>query len=356
MNRHELFAKDSYWMKEVSLPIVLSTRIRLARNIAGHVFPHAMNDEEALTVEKEISGFLEGSNLAGEKISYFSLNQLANVEKEVLIEKHLISPAFAQMNSGRGVAVSENHKLSIMVNEEDHLRIQVLMPGNNLAEALQIANEIDDYLEEHLDIAYKDKFGYLTSCPTNVGTGLRVSVMVHLPALVLNNQIQQVLGALAPLGLAVRGLYGEGSRAFGNIFQISNQVTLGKGEEDTLTHLEAVARQLVEHELQARELLKKEAPLIIEDKVWRARGILENARLLTSEETFSLLSEDRLGMDMGILPKVSAGFVSLLVNSLHGCLQYQTDKPLDGHFINYARANFIRKVYNSAEEKSRKEG
>jgi protein arginine kinase len=175
---------------------------------------------------------------------------------------------------------------------------------------------------------------------------------VHLPALVLTNQVQQVLGALAPLGLAVRGLYGEGSRALGNIFQISNQITLGKGEEDTLTHLEAVTRQLVEHELQARLLLKQQAPLITEDKVWRARGALENARLLTSEETFGYLSEDRLGIDMGILPKVNAGFVSLLVNSLQGCLQYNTERPLDGYFLNFERANFLRRVYTPCKAKT----
>jgi len=347
----KLFSKDSHWMNEVELPIILSTRVRLARNLANHTFPHAMDEEEAAIIEQKISEVLADYSFEGEKLAYLPLSQLTAVEKRLLIEKHLISPAFGELDSARGVAVSQSHKVSVMVNEEDHLRIQVLMPGNNLGEALHLADGIDDYLEGALDIAYKDRIGYLTSCPTNVGTGLRVSVMVHLPALVLTQQVQQVLGALAPLGLAVRGIYGEGSRPVGNIFQISNQVTLGKGEEDTLTHLAAVARQLVGHELQARDILKKDAPLVIEDKVWRARGILQNARLLTSEEAFGFLSEDQLGMDMGILPKVSAGFVSLLVNSLHGCLQYKNDRPLDGHFVNFARADFLRKVYAEAEDK-----
>lgn len=348
MNNRELLSKDSYWMKDEEMPIVLSTRIRLARNLTDSTFPHDINEQEALRIEAKITTALADFIFEGEKLHYLALNKLTDIEKRVLIEKHLISPGFPELGVARGVAVSESHKVSIMVNEEDHLRIQVLMPGNNLWEALRTAGMIDDYLEERLDIAYKDKFGYLTSCPTNVGTGLRVSVMVHLPALVRTNQVQKVLGALAPLGLAVRGLYGEGSRAFGNIFQVSNQITLGKSEEDTLAHLEAVIHQLVEHELQAREMLKIEAPLITQDKLWRARGILGNARLLTSEETFTLLSEDQLGIDMGILPKANAGFVSLLVNSLQGCLQYKINRPLDGHFVNFERANFLRQVYASA--------
>lgn len=350
MNNKELLLKDSYWMNDGELPIVLSTRVRLARNLSDIAFPHALDEEEASKIEEQISKAFLDLNVEGEKLFYLPLTQLTAVEKRVLTEKHLISPAFAQYGIGRGVAISHSHKVSIMVNEEDHLRIQVLLPGNNLKQALALAGMLDDQLEEQLDIAYREKFGYLTSCPTNVGTGLRVSVMVHLPALVMTNQSQPVLGALAPLGLAVRGLYGEGSKSFGNIFQISNQVTLGKSEEDTLAHLEAVTKQLVEHELQAREILKNEAPLITQDKVWRARGVLENARLLTSEETFSLLSEDRLGIEIGYLPKASAGFMSLLVNSLQGCLQYKAQRPLDGHFLNFERANFLRQMY------SRKEG
>lgn len=345
MTSRELLSKDSFWMKEEDIPIVLSTRVRLARNLTGSTFPQDMKEDEARKVEEKIAAPLKDFAEEGEKLSYLPLSDFTAIEKRVLIEKHLISPVFAEFGAARGVAVSDSHKVSVMVNEEDHIRIQVLLPGNSLWEAQRIAGIIDDYLEERLDIAYNTKFGYLTSCPTNVGTGLRVSVMVHLPALVINNQIQKVLGALAPLGLTVRGLYGEGSRPFGNIFQISNQVTLGKSEEDTLSHLEAVTGQLVEHELKAREALKNEAPFIMQDKVWRARGILENARLLTSEETFSYLSEDRLGIDMGILPKIPAGFVSLLVNSLQGCLQYKANRTLEGYFVNLERANFLRQVY-----------
>jgi len=347
MSNKDLLARDSYWMQEqAETPIVLSTRIRLARNLANNPFPQAMGQQTAEKIEQEIAEVLKGLTIDGEELVYLPLKTLTAVDRRVLIEKHLISPIFAEYDQSRGVALSQSHKVSVMVNEEDHIRIQVLMPGNKLEEALSLAGMIDDYLESRLDIAYKEKFGYLTSCPTNVGTGLRVSLMTHLPALVLTNQIQQVLAALGPLGLVARGLYGEGSRAFGNIFQISNQITLGKSEEDTLTHLAAVSFQLAERELLARDTLKQDAPLDTQDKVWRARGVLANARLLTSEETFSLLSDDRMGIDIGILPKVDAGFVSLLVNSLQGNLQFRIDRILDGNYVNFERANYLRKVYN----------
>jgi len=304
-----------------------------------------MSPEIGKNVEKKISEVLRSIEVDQGKLNYLPLCDLSTIETRVLIEKHLISPNFAECNPTRGVALTDDHRVSVMVNEEDHLRIQVLLPGSDLEKALRIAGDIDDKLEQNIDIAYKENFGYLTSCPTNVGTGLRVSVMMHLPALVINGEIQQVIGALTHVGLAVRGMFGEGSRAIGNVFQISNQVTLGKSEEDTLTHLKAVSGQIVEREMQARKILESEALLNLEDKVWRARGILKNARLLTSEETISLLSQDRIGIDMGIVPEIKAGFAALLVNSLHGCLQYRINKPLDVDGANFERARFIRELF-----------
>lgn len=346
MSHRELLTKDSFWMKDTKeYPIVLSTRIRLARNLADSPFPHAMSPSSAEKVETQIIGALADFDFEGEKLNYLPLKMLVPVEKKVLIEKHLISPGFVDMEHARGIALSDSHRIAIMLNEEDHVRIQVLMPGNSLREALNIAGMVDDHLEARLDMAYKEEFGYLTTCPTNVGTGLRVSVMVHLPALVLTNQVQQVLGALTSLGLAVRGLYGEGSKSLGNIFQISNQVTLGRNEEDTLAHLESVTGQLMERELQMREVLRNESKLLVEDKVWRCRGVLENARILNSEEIYLLLSEDKLGIDMGILPIVSAGFISTLINAMQGCLQYNMNQQLDATHLNAERANFVRSVY-----------
>jgi protein arginine kinase len=351
VSNYDLLATDSYWMKDEQLPIILSTRVRLARNLADIPFPQVMNEAEAKDVEKKVADCFRNFTLEDEKLIYIPLSELSPVEKKVMVEKHLISPLFADRSVGRGIVLSESHKVALMVNEEDHLRIQVLLPGDRLSEALELAGVIDDHLDSCLNVAYKDKFGYLTSCPTNVGTGLRVSVMVHLPALALTNQTQSVLAALSPLGLAVRGIFGEGSKAYGNIFQISNQITLGKSEEDSLTHLEAVAKQLVEHEMQARKILKKESSIFIEDKVWRARGVLENARLLTAEEMLSLLSEDRLGIEMDILPRVQIGFVALFVNSLPGCLQYRTKKNLDGQAMNLERANYLRKLYRERKDR-----
>ena len=348
MDNKKLLAKDSCWMQNIQdKPIVLSTRVRLARNLAGNSFPHVLGIEAGKEVEKKISEILQETVISGEQISYLSLKNLNPLERRILVEKHLISPGLANTKDFSGVAITDSHKVSVMVNEEDHLRIQVLMPGFNFSESMALAKETDDKLESKLDFAFKEKFGYLTACPTNVGTGLRVSVMIHLPALVLTNQVQQVLGALTHIGLAVRGLYGEGSRALGNVFQISNQVTLGKGETDTMAYLEAMTNQIMERESQARDDLRKESTVMLQDKVWRARGTLENARLLSGEEAIALLSEDRMGVEMGILPRIEAGFASLLVNSSYGCLQYRIDRPLDGNFTNFERANYIRSVYNA---------
>lgn len=345
MERKELLLRQSAWMEETDTSnVVLSSRIRLARNLENMPFPHVLSLDEATRFEKLLVTALERIQIEGEPLEYISLAQLTPVERQVLIEKHLISPALIDQPQALGVALAKDHRVAVMVNEEDHLRLQVLLPGNQLLETYRLASAVDDALEEHLEFAYREAQGYITACPTNVGTGLRASVMVHLPALALTNQVQQVLGALAHIGLAVRGLYGEGSQAFGHIFQVSNQITLGKSEEDILAHLGALTGQIVEHEMQAREAIRQQAPLILEDKVWRARGILENARLLSSEDTLHLLSHDRLGTDMGILPKSKHTFATLLVESRPGCLQYSLEKELDPGQRDAERARLIRKA------------
>ncbi|HBV87682.1 MAG TPA: protein arginine kinase [Desulfosporosinus sp.] len=342
MSRKELLLQQSAWMSETDSPVVISSRVRLARNLEEFPFPHGLSQENAAEVEKIISqalGYVKGND---ENLHYISLAELNNVEKQVLIEKHLISPSLGGTTSACGVALNSDHRYAVMVNEEDHLRLQVLLPGNQLIESHRLATALDDLLEAKLDFAYRESQGYLTACPTNVGTGLRASVMVHLPGLVITKQVQQVLGAAARLGLAVRGLYGEGSQAFGHIYQISNQITLGKSEEDILTHLDAVTRQIVEHELQARENLRQQMPMLLEDKVWRARGTLQNARLLSSEDAMHLLSHDKLGSDMGILPKTKDCFTTLIVDTRPGCLQYILDRGLDPSQRDEERARLIR--------------
>lgn len=339
MTRKELLLQRSAWMSEPNSPVVISSRVRLARNLEDFPFPHLISSEGAAQVEQTISQVL---STGIEPLEYISLTELNNIEHQVLIEKHLISPSLGGTSGARGVALAPDHRYSVMVNEEDHLRIQVLLPGNQLQETYRLATELDDRLEAKLDFAYREGHGYLTACPTNVGTGLRASVMVHLPGLVITKQVQQVLGAVTRLGLAVRGLYGEGSQAFGHMFQVSNQITLGKSEEDILSHLDAVTRQIVEHELQARELLRKQMPMLLEDKVWRARGTLQNARLLSSEDSMHLLSHDRLGTDMGLLPKIKDCFATLIIDTRPGCLQYILDRELDSSQRDEERARLIR--------------
>lgn len=345
MERKEHFLQHSEWMKEnPKTPVVLSSRIRLARNLEGIPFPMSLTQEGSQDVEEKVASYLRGISIENEKLKYYGLMDLSSIEQYVLIEKHLISPALVESRGSRGVAINEDHRISVMVNEEDHLRIQVLLSGNQLREAYSLASIMDDQLEENLDIAYREAIGYLTACPTNVGTGMRASVMVHIPALVMVNRAQQMLGALNHLGLAVRGLYGEGSQAFGHIYQVSNQITLGKSEEDTITHLEAVTRQIIEQEVHAREGLMENARINLEDKVWRARGTLENARLLSSEDALQCLSLDRLGVDLGILPPHKQSFSTLMVETLPASLQYILDKELLPEQRDGERANLVRKA------------
>lgn len=341
MTRKKLLLKHSAWMMETDSPVVISSRLRLARNLEDFPFPHVLDQEGAVRVEQAVVLVLTNVEV-GQDLAYLPLTDLNDVERQVLIEKHLISPDLGGAAGARGVALAPDHRYAVMVNEEDHVRIQVLLPGNQLLEAHRLADELDDVMEAKLNFAYRERMGYLTACPTNVGTGLRASVMVHLPGLVMMKQVQQVLGALARLGFDVRGLYGEGSQASGHMFQISNQITLGKSEEDIISQLNAVTGQIVEHEYQARQLLQAQTPLVLEDKVWRARGALQNARLLSSEDAINLLSHDRLGSDLGLLPKVKDSFAALIVDTRPGCLQYSLERELDPSQRDKERANLVR--------------
>ncbi|MDR1322087.1 MAG: protein arginine kinase [Gracilibacteraceae bacterium] len=346
MNVTEVLARRSYWLTAQSRhPIVLSTRVRLARNLADRPFPTALNSETAEETEAEIAAALETESAEDLSLQYLSLKDMDDMEKSVLVERHLISPALAALGAGRGIALSPEHRLAVMVNEEDHIRMQVILPGVALQEAFRLADQLDDFLEAKLDFAFQERYGYLTSCPTNVGTGMRVSTMMHLPALVMTKQMQQVLNALSPLGLAIRGLYGEGSKAWGNIFQISNQVTLGKSEEDTLVNIEAVTQQICELENKARQMMLAGRGAL-EDKVWRARGILGSARIMPAEEAFRLVSEDRLGIDMNFLQPHSESFAALFLNLLPAGLRYNSGKEMNEEQLNVARADYLRAAVN----------
>ncbi len=324
--------------------IVISSRIRLARNLKQVTFPMMATSEQSMAAKEQILKTLNNDELDEiSKFEFISLSDLSDLEKRVLVEKHLISPSLADESRNGAVVLSENESISIMVNEEDHLRIQVLYPGFQIKEAWDLANQIDDIFEHRLEYAFDEKRGYLTSCPTNLGTGIRASVMMHLPALVITQQINRILSAITQVGLAVRGLYGEGSEATGNWFQISNQITLGQSEEEIIDNLYSVARQIIEHERAARKTLLEHSKMQIYDKVNRSLGILSHAGVIDSKETGQRLSDVRLGIDLGLIENVSANVMNeLMVMTQPGFLQQYAGKILTADERDIRRAEMIR--------------
>ncbi len=342
----------SAWMqgKGPDADIVLSSRIRLARNLKNTVFPNRLTDDRAVEMLNMIAGTV--SDLEGEwNIRFEKLDNLSPIQRQVLVEKHLISPALIEEPvKYKAAAVDEQESISIMVNEEDHLRIQILLSGLQLQETWTIANQLDDALEEHLDYAYDNHSGYLTACPTNIGTAMRASVMVHLPALVLTRQASQVFTTLAQIGMVVRGLYGEGSDAVGNIFQISNQVSLGLSEEEFIHNLATVTQQIVGRERHARRHLQNNAGIVLIDRVERAWGILTHARIMSSEEALRLLSEVKLGQDLGLLPVRNSTFTQLTLYTRPGFLQAQAGHELQAAERDQMRAQFLREKLHENPE------
>lgn len=334
------------WMDAVGPDgeIVLSSRIRLARNVREVPFPYLASDSQTQAVTGQVQAACKDlKELLGD-VRFVQINDIPALERQVMVEKHLISPLLIKEPHNSAVLMCRDEAVSIMVNEEDHLRIQCLLPGLQLDKALEQANRYDDLLEKKLDYAYDEQWGYLTVCPTNVGTGLRASVMVHLPALVLTKQINRVLSAIAQVGLAVRGLYGEGSEIVGNLVQISNQITLGQTEEEIIKNLYGVTRQIVEQELQARQILLNESRDHISDRVNRAYGILSHARLVSSQEAMQLLSDVRLGIDLGLIDQVSGNILKELMVMLRpACLQMEAGRELQGLERDRERARMIRK-------------
>lgn len=282
-------------------PFILSSRIRLARNFTSSPFPLAMNSEMADRLIREIrERIVGGSEGFRQSYGFIESARMSMQEKQLLLEKHLVSSEFVKARLPGLLMLNREESISIMVNEEDHLRIQCLLPGLQLYRAWEAANEVDDYIDEMMPYAFDERLGYLTSCPTNVGTGLRASVMMHLPALTLSGAMDRILQAASQIGLAVRGLYGEGSEAYGNMFQISNQQTLGRTEGELIDTLNDVAGQIASEERKARELLIESKGLELEDRVWRSFGILKNCRVLSSKEALERLSDLRLGIETGL--------------------------------------------------------
>lgn len=336
----------SPWMKKdgPDSDIVLSSRIRLARNLKDFTFPLLATMDNARELVNHISSKVlhEEYNSIG-RLELLHMDNLKANEKRVLVEKHLISPHLAEESKHGAVLLSDDESVSVMVNEEDHLRIQCLFAGFQLTEGLVLAGGIDDWMEEKVTYAFDEKRGYLTSCPTNVGTGLRASVMMHLPALVLTQQLNRILPAINQLGLVVRGIYGEGSEALGNLFQISNQITLGKSEEDIVEDLRGVVMQLIQQERAARESLMQSSKLQLEDRVYRSFGVLAYSRVIESKEAAQRLSDVRLGIDLGLIKDVSGKILNeLMILTQPGFLQQFAGEILSPDQRDERRAVLIR--------------
>ena len=322
--------------------IVMSSRVRLARNLKDHAFPTWAKKPERVrvleTIQPAVSALPEMADSFAE-----AMDNLGALDKQILVERHLISREHAAKNVGSGLVLNRDETLCVMINEEDHLRMQALRPGLQLRQAWSAIDAFDSALEKKLEFAFDTELGYLTACPTNLGTGIRVSAMLHLPGCVLDEQINPIIQSVNKLGLAVRGLYGEGTEALGNVFQVSNQMTLGETESAIVERLEKVLAQIIEHEQNARERLIEKRPKVVFNHIGRAYGILANAHSISSKETMNLLSLLKLGVDLGMFPGTERCLVDelfLVTQPAH--LQKQLSDKLSAEERDLLRADMVR--------------
>jgi protein arginine kinase len=325
--------------------IVLMTRIRLARNLAGRPFPGWARPPQRAQVLEICREALAATPPMKRSLS-IGVSELSELEKQILVERHLISRELSGAQQGSGVVISKDQAFSVMVNEEDHLRIQVLRSGFQLKKAWTTIDELDNALEAVLDYSYSPTLGYLTACPTNLGTAMRASAMMHLPAMAIGGQMEKVVRAVNQLGMVVRGLFGEGSDASGSIFQISNQTTLGESEEEIIKRLSSVLQSIVEHEQNAREKLMEADSGKLFDKIGRAFGILQNSHMLSSSEAMNLLSLIRLGVDLRIFPEERRSAVDrLFIEAQPGHLQYAQKGKFEAGQRDFLRAARLRSEF-----------
>ena len=345
MKLADLIASPSPWLQPggPQSDIVLSTRVRLARNVAGRAFSSRLRPDEREELENQLKTAVLTA-LKPDDVTWFELSSMPEIDRRCLVERHLISRELAAAEGPRGVAIDAAQRTAIMINEEDHIRLQVIFCGLQLNEAWQHADAIDNLLEQQVTYTFSPTLGYLTACPTNVGTGMRASVMLHLPCLVLTRQIEKAFRAVARMRLAVRGLYGEGTQATGDIYQISNQASLGRSESDILKTLGAVIPQIIAYEQQARGVLASESPTVLDDRIYRAWGLLTHARTISSEETLTLLSAVRLGLHLGRLKGVDLGAINeLFLMTRPGHIQKIRGGELSEGDRDIARAEYVRK-------------
>ncbi|NLJ40284.1 MAG: protein arginine kinase [Clostridiales bacterium] len=343
------------WINEVgpSSDIILSSRVRLARNLADTPFPTAMDKEEMDTVIQRVRrGILGSHSDLKDDYQFLIIKDLSPVDREILVEKHLASPDLIKNYKSSAILVDKVQVCSIMVNEEDHIRLQCIFPGNRLKDALEYLQKVDDTLDAELPYAFDDGLGYLSCCPTNLGTGMRASIMMHLPALAATGQMKGIISTLPKVGMAVRGLYGEGSEAGGDIFQISNQITLGASEEEIIGSLEAIVGQVLEKERQTRRAMAEHDRVRFEDGIWRAYGTITHAKVMDLNEFMDLLSKVRLGVEMGIIPDID-------ISSINGLMILGQPAHLKKYEKDYADIkdlDILRAKIISKKLRDRKEG
>lgn len=322
---------------------VISTRIRFARNLEEYPFPIRCNKETRQKItEKVKDAVLNSNSVISSRFSCINIDELDPSAKVSLVERHLASPEFISDNQGSCLLLLDDESVSVMINEEDHIRLQVMQEGFELDKAYELATRLDTLLDERLNFAFSDKLGYLTQCPTNLGTGMRASVMLHLPALSATKAMRKISENLSKLGLTIRGAFGEGSDPVACMYQLSNQITLGISEKTAIENLKSITAQLIKQELSARQTLAKE--ITVQDKIFRSYGILQNARLLSGEEALNHLSNIRMGITTGLITNISLDTVNrLIVETQPATLIKLTGKPLDSAQRDKIRAEAVRK-------------
>lgn len=325
--------------------VVISSRVRLARNLEEFAFPWRLDEDSSKKVALSVKQALENSY--GDKLVFTEINR--NTPNELLVEEHIISPDFAEnKNIYRALVSNEDNSVAVMINEEDHVRIQTMLPGFNLEAAYKSANEIDDAIIRGCNVAYDEKYGFLTSCPTNLGTGMRASVMLHLPALGAYGYIKSIVSLMNKIGLTVRGIYGEGSDARANMYQLSNQVTLGISEEDTIAKLKSAVLQIVDREREMRKKLLSDTRSEIYDKLWRSYGTLKYARRIDTSEASKLISNVRLAQVCGIIPEIKEkNLIKLLFEIMPSHIISRFPDSQDTDMRDKYRADLIRQFFEN---------
>jgi len=344
----ELVHNDAGWLSSEGDEgeIILSSRARIARNLSGHRFTHHCDAEDLAEI---LGKSWEAARHTGvfQQNRFIQMGQISTLDRQFLAERHLVSLEFVQNSANRALVVNRGEDTSLMINEEDHLRIQGFAAGFDVETAWRRADVLDTELSR-LELAHSERFGYLTACPTNLGTGLRVSVLIHLPGMVHSKEINKLLDSLRKLNYSIRGLYGEGSEVMGNFFQLSNSATLGKSEQDIVAGLREMVVKVIGFERRAREMLFRKARRLLEDKVWRAYGLLRYARSVNTKEALSLVSAVRLGVGAGLIDGLSIRSLNeLLVYTQPAHLQKVNDRKMDASERDVARADYIRQALSA---------